>query len=739
MVLKKRITKKLLDRRKKAAVSSKKKAARRSRGKVVHEFVWRKAGHDARSDHETSRPVEVGADDRGVDVSVEGDARDLRQEAPVQVMADAPHDEEDVVISLSVSSSRRDAGDASSPPTPTLEPDHDHVPGEPEREDDSSGDDVSPEVYTDSRTRVSSISMRFFKFIIGFIALLSLGALGGSVYFLFYYNQGSGDVLVDLIVPDVISQGVPFALELVIENASDKILQGAELSITIPDSLVLLGIERPPGTLHTESLGDVGGGSVQKKLYTLLPIPGLDGAEEVRREEIRARLSYALGQNTGFEVRERVEFVVGEAPFSLSLDDGGEGILSGAGFRFSVGYINGSSFDFSDVRLEIGYPNEFSYASASLSPDSLNNYWKLGALPSGSEGSLTVRGVLEGVGDAQFAVPVTLYGTFSGVDYPLYVKEFSLGIAPSPLHVSFVVNGSETYVSRLGDVLTYTIRYTNNSGVVLSDLTVKATLRGEMFDFLTLRASSTPSGIQGSIFWDKDDVPALARLEPGASGEIPIMVALKDKFPIFRLGDTNFSLRADVSVESPSVPYYLSGNRTRGVAERVTKVAGNVSLDAKALFRDSASGIVNGGTLPPKVGVPTQYSVHWVVRNFATDVRDVSVRAALPTGVEWVGLVGGVPEGSALTYDESSRFVVWELGNISATKGVLTTPLEVIFQIVGVPASSHVGLFQPLLDVTRLTGDDVFTGISLSASHAALTTSLTDDPTVGVAGGIVVE
>jgi hypothetical protein len=101
--------------------------------------------------------------------------------------------------------------------------------------------------------------------------------------------------------------------------------------------------------------------------------------------------------------------------------------------------------------------------------------------------------------------------------------------------------------------------------------------------------------------------------------------------------------------------------------------------------------------------------------------------------------VGGVPEGSALTYDESSRFVVWELGNISATKGVLTTPLEVIFQIVGVPASSHVGLFQPLLDVTRLTGDDVFTGISLSASHAALTTSLTDDPTVGVAGGIVVE
>ena len=83
-----------------------------------------------------------------------------------------------------------------------------------------------------------------------------------------------------------------------------------------------------------------------------------------------------------------------------------------------------------------------------------------------------------------------------------------------------------------------------------------------------------------------------------------------------RLNDRNFSIRMNAVITSPSVPYYLSASQTSVSIASDTKISGLVLLSTQVFHNDKESGITDAGNLPPKVGEPTQYSVHWAIKNF---------------------------------------------------------------------------------------------------------------------------
>ncbi|MDO8752226.1 MAG: hypothetical protein Q7J22_01550, partial [Candidatus Wolfebacteria bacterium] len=453
--------------------------------------------------------------------------------------------------------------------------------------------------------------------------------------------------------------------------------------------------------------------------------------------KITARLSYSLGKSSGFEAEGTAEIRPLAPAIAVELERDDNQVLGGSAFWFNIMYSNVSDVDVDDIRMEVQYPDAFSYISADLPPDSLNNFWKLGALRAGSKGKLAIQGKLSGANNAEFPFPVRVYGSFLDKNYLIGETEVGFAVAPSPLLLQVLVNGSEDYVARPGEELTYTIRYTNLSGVQLSDLTILGSFLGEMYDFRTLDSGLTLDS-RSRLRWDKANTPALLQLEAGGSGEVQFRVKLKNQYPIARLSDKNFRLRASVEASSPTVPYYLSGDKIRALREVTTKVRGTVDVDARAYYRDSDSGMVNGGTLPPRVGEETEYTVHWLLRNYSTDVRDARVRATLPYGVEWTGHVKSDTETLPL-YDELTREVSWEVPEISATNGVLNPPLQAIFQVRIRPDASLVGKLQPLLDETTFTATDDFTGVTLRADDFGLNTLLSDDATVGAGQGIVVE
>jgi len=216
-------------------------------------------------------------------------------------------------------------------------------------------------------------------------------------------------------------------------------------------------------------------------------------------------------------------------------------------------------------------------------------------------------------------------------------------------------------------------------------------------------------------------MPALKMLDPGAGSQADFQVKLKSTFNLDRLNDRNFSVRVNVVMSSPSVPYYLSSKNTSVQAVSDTKISGLVMVTTQGYFEEAASGTSSGGSLPPQVNHTNSYSIHWLIRNFATDLNNVEVRAALAPGVKWVTAVSA-NLGNPVIYNPGDNSVTWNIDRVAATKGILSDPAEAIFQVEATPDASMVGAPELLVGTTYLKGTDNFTGQELTSQFVPMTT-----------------
>ncbi|MCP6720167.1 MAG: hypothetical protein KJI72_02460 [Patescibacteria group bacterium] len=587
-----------------------------------------------------------------------------------------------------------------------------------------------------SRSRPSAKALRFVtpqwtkRLLWIVVTILILVVLGTAIFFVSYYRSSSIGVVIEVNAPDKIYRGVPFEVDVSIDNQTDNIITQAELTLSPTNGIVNLRGFNGRGII-SDSIGDMGSGSLTRKTYRFLATGEIGSSGE-----IAFSLSYFSAGRTRFEVNEVKKVNVSDLAIEIEVEKPDQ-ILPGSTFELDIGYQNVSNFDFSEAVLEVKYPSPFKFISSSLTPDSLNNYWRLGELRSGSSGNIQVRGTLEGAAGSPFVIPIVFSAKFLGQDYPVVEQEVELAIAPSPINVQTFINRRTDYVARIGDQLTYTILYENSSGIALADVVIKTELIGELFDFTTLEVNADTNLSARTVTWDVSKIPALRLLDPGASGEVSLRVKLKNQFPINRLNDKNFNLRFSTKISSPSVPYYLQAPKTEAIASLEAKVAGLILVDVRGFYRDALSGILNSGLIPPKVNLPTQYTVHWVIRNYSTDVKDVSLRTVLPLGVRWTGIVKSNIDSVPL-YNEETREIIWAIETIRATKGVLDDPIETVFQVEATPSVTDIGKFQQLTNETTLRAVDEFTGLELFSSDVALNTSLPDDITIGQNGGRIV-
>jgi len=101
------------------------------------------------------------------------------------------------------------------------------------------------------------------------------------------------------------------------------------------------------------------------------------------------------------------------------------------------------------------------------------------------------------------------------------------------------------------------------------------------------------------------------------------------------------------------------------------------------------------------------------------------VESSLPSGVTFTNKI--YPENSNLTFDERTNSIVWDLGNVDAGTGILTSPKEVSFQIGLTPTPSQAGSHANIIDSSMVSGKDSFTGENLSFTVKEKTTLLSED------------
>ncbi|MFA5886990.1 MAG: hypothetical protein WC863_04450 [Patescibacteria group bacterium] len=225
---------------------------------------------------------------------------------------------------------------------------------------------------------------------------------------------------------------------------------------------------------------------------------------------------------------------VGDLDFKISAP---ESRLVGEAFSYRVEYHNPTNYPVSKVRLELQYPTNFIFDSASLAPASGNYGWDLPDLAPGGNFSLVINGQLIAQADSanvvlgrlsyvpsnlstQFKKEASASTIISGLGFRADLDFSSTAFLDSDNDLTLII--SDIQVNQLGD---FNLSFVLPSGVEASVVNVASSS--------SLQASSTASGVtpgkvqitkSGGLSW------RLSGLSPEAGRqEIPLSYKVKQR------------------------------------------------------------------------------------------------------------------------------------------------------------------------------------------------------------------
>lgn len=553
------------------------------------------------------------------------------------------------------------------------------------------------------------------------LVLLALAGIGFGLYY--FLKPAVPNVSLEFVKPDQIFLGKPFTLTVSYSNSSDQVLKNSKLSILLPPEIAFLG-RSPDQRGMDQSLGDIGPGSVNQQTINLI---ALNGAQSFKR--ITAKLNYNLAGQTNipFETSQSLDLPLGSPAVSLTISSP-QSVTSGQNFDINVSYQNATGNDLKDMKLDLNYPPVFNFIKTSKNNSVNNQEWALPVLSKGQSEQFTVTGNLLGVDSVRYQFVGNILANYSGQTYAINTQSSETAISPSPLSLRPTINGADAqnYLANPGDALNYVIYFKNNSQVPLSNLKLSVSMTGDMYDFSTLETNATYNSITNTLTWTQQNSSGLFALNSGEEQSVNFRIKLKSGYPIRRLGDKNFTLKLSMNLESPTVPPGVAAIKTTSLLDLENKVNGQIAVKTSGFFYDAASGILNKGPYPPKANQKTQYTIHWAITDYSDDASGTVITANLAPGVSFTGQIKG-NSNIVPVYDPSTGVVTWNVGSIQATKGVLTSPLETIFQIEATPSNVQISRDIPLIGDTKIQAIDTFTGQNLTNTSPAINSSIPDD------------
>ena len=383
-------------------------------------------------------------------------------------------------------------------------------------------------------------------------------------------------------------------------------------------------------------------------------------------------------------------------------------IESGKKTLFRLNYFSNIDYPISNLRIKIEYPSGFEFLESQ--PKSLEKTeWDIPLLNKADGGRVEVSGILRGevqeskifranLGIWQEGEVVLLKETIKGIE-----------ITRPSIFVSCQINGSPQYAAQPGDYLNYEIFFKNTGEEILENLFLVVQLEGEVLDFNTLQAGVGQfQKDSNSIIWDHIVFPQLRLLDSMEEGKVEFWIKVKDDF----------------SVKNPLIKAKVSLSQVK--EEFITKINTKLAISQRGYFNEGP--FKNYGPLPPKVGSTTAYTIFWQAKNFYNDVKNLKVKANLPSQVRLTGEISS--KEAKFSFDPQSREIVWEIGELALGSGISNPAPEISFQVALTPTSAQRGKTPELISQVKIIGEDVWTGEIVEATADPVNTSLPDDPTI---------
>jgi uncharacterized repeat protein (TIGR01451 family) len=560
-----------------------------------------------------------------------------------------------------------------------------------------------------------------------FFVVCAAFVAGAAFYFFFLRPTPGLNVSISFVKPDQVFIGDPFELSVSISNNSEAVLKNATLELMLPDGFSFVG-QSLDQRMMPQGNGDLSSGSVTNYDFHLIATGNQNSVGH-----ITAKLVYGTDTtNTQFENDSAADVVTGAPAIGLHFTIP-QNVFTGQSFGVAVNYHNNTSDGIKNVVLHVQYPPAFVFSTSSVAPVPANGgLWNLGTIAANADGSITITGTVSGSANVAYPFTGNVTSTVSGTDYSLDTQTVNTVIAASPLTLSIALNNTgntSTSIVNTGNPLDYVLSYANDSSMALQNIVIQATITGGMYDFPLLRSDGAFNSVLNTVTWSTATNPELASLAPGQSGSVEITLGVKKSFPA---KGKNYVLKVQAQIQSPTIPPNTSASSTIASSLLASDVSGEIAVAATGYRRDT-SGITNAGPYPPAVNQPSQYTIHWDVTNYSTEVRNVAVSAYLQSGSVFTGQVKS-NTSTQPTYDAATGLVTWNIPSLPAG-----TSTEAIFQVTNTPAVNQKGQVVTLMNQTNISADDTFTNSTLRASADPVTTYLPKDPTITNQSGQVAQ
>ncbi len=569
------------------------------------------------------------------------------------------------------------------------------------------------------------------KFLYYFLGLLALVLVVEGVILAQKYFSRDAGIGLSFSAPNEVLVAAPFDFKITYKNGSSNLLRDTTLILELPKNVKSLS-DVSQDSFIKRDLGDLGTDSSNTQTFNLVAL-----GDANRVANFKATLQYNLpGFGSRFEKSASQNLSVSGAALTYNTVLP-QNVISGEEFVYEIDYTNNTNQILTGLKLQTFYPLGFNFASASLEPAEGNNVWAVGDLAPKASGKILIKGNVVGQAGSFYEFGSQLSIVVQNQTVNLDKKTAGVTIQTSPLKLAISVNGASDYIVSLDETLEYKIDYQNNTEIGLEEVIIKAKLDSNLFDLTWASSSGYFDSSYKQIIWNAGNTPALRLINRGDSGSVSFKIKLKNSYPIKLLSDKNFVVKVQVQMESPSVPPATNLEKTMAVAEISSKVAGRADLLSFGFFRDAASGIINKGNLPLRVGVGTNFTIHWKVINYPNDLSDVVIKTVLPQGINWTNMVAGNYGDVAPTYNERTSEVTWRIPKLPATSGVVLPAREAIFQIAAVPSLNQVGNYMTLLNETTFSAKDDFTGQDIQFTVNSINSELANDSTVKSGDGKV--
>jgi len=544
------------------------------------------------------------------------------------------------------------------------------------------------------------------KFIIFLIILMAGVGLAG--FWNWQSNLYSKEVLkLEILGPSEINFAQEVEYIVKYKNNGNFRLENPELIFEPPETSIrdekIFGRQ----ILGKEQLGEAIYPGEEKTFSFKMRILGREGETKIAK----ASLTYQpKNLKAKYESSTSFTNTIKSVPLTFELDLPTK-IDSGKDFTLKINYFSNIDYPLTDLRVQMEYPSGFEFVESS--PKSIEkNEWEIPVLNKSQGGRIEVSGRLSGeVGEAK--VFRAKFGVWKEGEFIL-LKETEKGveIVKPSIYLRQEINGNPKYVALSGDWLHYEIYFKNIGDDALNDLFMVCKLAGEAFDFQTIKSDLgvTQPG-DNSVIFDWRQVPKLQYLLPMEEEKVDFWIKLNDD-----LGN----------MKNPTLTNSVFISQVK--EEFVTKISSKLEIVQKGYFQDEVFG--NSGPIPPKVGEKTTYTIIWQVKNYYSDVKDVKVKAVLPTQVNLTGKIFPEEEASKFSFDSQSREIVWVVGNLERGKGVLSPGPNIAFQIEFSPEVSQVGRTPEIIGQAKISGEDSWTEMTLQFTASAINTTLPDDPNI---------